>query len=99
MHQNNNQTKLFAARIIFDAILFFAVLFLPWWCFVVLIFIGGMIFRSYFEAFAFGLFMDALYGTEVFVFYGFSLFFSFTGICTTFMTEFLKKKIRLFATL
>jgi hypothetical protein len=83
-------------RIIFDAVVCFAVLFLPWQFFIFFVFAGGLVFQNYFEAFIFGLFMDALYGTPAVNFHGFHLFFAFASLSLIFITGFLKTKIRIF---
>jgi hypothetical protein len=72
------------------------VLFFPWWSFVLIGFIGGSIFKNYFELIVFGSIMDALYGTEALAIYDFRLVFSLAGIILFSLAEFLKTKIRFF---
>ncbi len=74
--------------------LFISVLYFPWWCFVMVTIVGGLLFKNYFESFIAGLFMDAFYGTNAVSFHNFFLFFSLLSLVVLLITAILKEKIR-----
>jgi hypothetical protein len=81
-------------RIAADVILFFSVLFFPWWVSCILALLGVFFFENFFEAFFAGMLIDSLYGTQQVNIRGFYLFFSalFFGIFV--FGEILKEKTR-----
>ena len=91
--RNENLAKQFE-RIIADVLLFFIVLFCPWWFSLAVIFVCVIYFQNYFEAFFLGLFMDALYGTNAINFNGFHLFFATASLIVLFIVQSLKDKMR-----
>jgi len=84
-------------RLVADFTLLFSALFFPWWITLILMIIGVFFFKNFYEAFFIGLFLDALYGTEVINFYGFRLFFAAAGLFLIFFSSLLKKKVRFFS--
>jgi len=87
----------FYERIAADIAILFSALFLPWWSALFLIFLGALFFKNFYEAFFFGLLLDALYGTEAINFHGFRLFFTALGLFFIFFGKMMKKKVRFFA--
>jgi len=81
-------------RIIADVLLFFIVLFCPWWLSAAAVFCCIIYFQNYYEAFFAGIFMDALYGTDVISFHGFHLFFAAVSLAVLFVVQGLKDKMR-----
>ncbi len=53
-------------RIIATLVIFFAILFLPYWIYLPLIGAAMILFPLYAEAIAFGFLIDALYGTDTY---------------------------------
>jgi hypothetical protein len=94
MFPENQKSEIYIKRIAFDAVLFFSVLFFPWWCFIFFAILGCIMFKNYFEMLIAGFFMDALYGTEAIAFHGFRLFFTLSTLVLFFSVDFLKSKIR-----
>jgi hypothetical protein len=94
MSQENQKKTIYIKRAIFDILLFVAVLFFPWWCFIFFAILGGVLFKNYFEMLIAGFFMDALYGTEAISFHGFRLFFTLAISVLFFSVDALKSKLR-----
>jgi hypothetical protein len=84
-------------RVAADLAILLSVLFLPWWVSLFLIFLGALFLENFYEAFLFGLFLDALYGTALVNFHGFRLFFASTGLFFIFVSAIMKKKMRFFS--
>lgn len=80
-----NKRKLFA-RIIFDAILFLAVLFAPWWLFALFALAGIAYWERHYEALALALFFDLLYLPRYFLTLGILVLYI--------LIAFIKTKIR-----
>jgi hypothetical protein len=59
-----------AKRIMFDLLLLGAIIYAPWWVAAPLALVGAFLFLSYFEIFAFGIYVDLLYGTSTALLHG-----------------------------
>lgn len=91
----NNDTHRVRTRIIVDIIIFFTVLFAPWWVIFLAVLGGIFSFKNFYEAFFAGFLFDTLYGVNVASAYGFRFFFSVGFLFFIFVAEFLKQKIRI----
>lgn len=58
-------------RIIFDLVLLGAIFYTPWWVAVPIALLGAFLFTSYYEIFAFGVFIDLLYGASATMLHGY----------------------------
>jgi len=81
-------------RFIANLILFFSVLFLPWWVTAIFIVVAIFIFKKFYEAIAWGFFGDLIYGISIAAFFNFGLFLTLGAGIIFFIIEFLKKRIR-----
>jgi len=86
----------FIFRFTGDLIIFFSVLFCPWWITVALVFFAVIFFNNFIEAFFAGLLIDALYGTPDSLLFGFRLFFSFAFFVLWLFATLIKRKVRIF---
>ncbi len=84
-------------RIASDTAILFLVLFFPWWVACFFCFLGAAFFENFYEAFFFGLLLDALYGTEAINFHGFRLFFATAALFFIFFSVTVKQKVRFFS--
>ncbi|MFA5830528.1 MAG: hypothetical protein WC878_01730 [Candidatus Paceibacterota bacterium] len=97
MNTEDSAKREYYERMAADLAVLFSSLFFPWWISVALIFLGALFLRNFYEAFFFGLLLDALYGTESVNFYGFRLLFASMGLFSIFVSAIIKKKVRFFA--
>ncbi|MCX6736269.1 MAG: hypothetical protein NTZ13_04255 [Candidatus Parcubacteria bacterium] len=96
--KNEEMTKhQIIGRIAGDLAIFFLVLFLPWWSVCIFCFLGAAFYSNFYEAFFFGLLLDALYGTEAINFHGFRLFFATAALFFIFFSTAVKQKMRFFS--
>ncbi len=84
-------------RIAGDLAILFSVLFLPWWAVCTFCFLGAVLYTNFYEAFFFGLLLDAMYGTEAINFHGFRLFFATAALFFIFFSTTVKQKVRFFS--
>lgn len=83
------------SRIVTNILLFFTVLYTPWWFVAAAIFLGVWYFKNFYEAFFFGLFFDILYGANAPIAYEFRFFFSLAFLFLVVAAEFVKGKVRI----
>ena len=81
-------------RIIADILLFFTVLFAPWWFVAAALFLAVWYFKNFYEAFFFGLLFDTLFGAPIASLHGFRFVFSFVFLVIIFAAGFVKGKVR-----
>lgn len=91
MNKNSHSVR---PRIITDAILFFAVLYAPWWFLAPILFLSAWYFKNFYEAFFFGFLFDVFYGVNVSTASDFRFFFSSSAILLVFLVDFVKGKMR-----
>ncbi len=82
------------ARTLSNFLLLLAVLYLPFWVFVVLVVVFVFIFRSFYEAVFWALFVDFLYGSQTTFFFGFQFISTFLVIIILVFAELFKKRLR-----
>lgn len=82
-------------RILVNGVLFFSILFLPWW-FTFFLACGVLLTtESFYEIFALSLFADALYGTNIVLFYHLSFLFSATALILFLIFRYAQREMRL----
>jgi hypothetical protein len=91
----NNRTSITRSRIIADGILFFSVLYAPWWITAAAVFSCVIYFKNFYEAFFIGFLFDTLYGAKFTGIHGFRFFFSIFALLLLFAVQFVKEKIRM----
>lgn len=97
MNMEDSAKREYCERAAADFAVLFSALFFPWWISAALIFLGALFLKNFYEAFFFGLVLDALYGTDVVNFHSFRLFFSAFGVFSVFLSAMIKKKVRFFS--
>lgn len=82
-------------RILINIIVFFSILFFPWWVAVFTGVVAVLLQRNFYEIMAWGVFYDLLYGTASIHILGFSFFFTAGAFILFYGAEFLKTRTRL----
>lgn len=90
----NSDVYTIQARIIADITLFLTVLYAPWWLASIAVFWSTVYFKSFYEAFFFGILFDMLYGASIASFHGFHFVFSSASLFLIFAVDFVKEKVR-----
>jgi hypothetical protein len=82
-------------RILYSLISFLAVLFLPYYISLLLVFLGVFLFRKYYEGLILLVFFETLYTTKETAFFDTFLIFSILFSIILFSKDYLKKKLNL----
>lgn len=82
------------SRILSNFLLLLAVLYLPFWVFIVLVAVFVFLFRSFYEVVFWALFIDFLYGSQTELFFGFQFISTFLVIIILTFAELFKKRLR-----
>jgi hypothetical protein len=91
MNPNINHIR---SRFTADIILFFTVLFAPWWFAAIAVFVCILRFKSFYEAFFFGLLFDILYGANIARLHQFRFISSSLSLFLIFAVDFIRAKLR-----
>lgn len=90
----NTHISTIRPRIIADTLLFFVVLYAPWWITSVAVLSCVIYFKNFYEAFFFGFLFDMLYGADIASFRGFRFVFSSCFLFLIAGAEFIKREVR-----
>lgn len=82
------------SRVLSNFLLLLAVLYLPFWAFVILIAVFVFLFQNFYEAVFWALFVDFLHGSQTDLFFGFRFISTLLVIIILMFAELFKKRLR-----
>lgn len=85
---------LYYYRIIYNFLILIALFWLSFWFFLILIFLGLMIYKKFYEAFIWAILADVIFSTSQSIFLNFEYIYTLITIILFLIINFLHKKIR-----